>query len=113
MRKDGEDFLIAETKNGKKFYVAKDIDNNIPSKDITAETEYALDGINRSAETQPSRVGTELSTNIMTDNAENFNPNITKSEDIKNLSKKDMATIKREFKQSVEDLKAPKTKKQL
>lgn len=50
-------------------------------------------------------------TNIIPDNVENLNPNITKSEDIKNISKKDMATNKREFKQSVEDLKAPKTKK--
>lgn len=37
--------------------------------------------------------------------------NIVKSVDIKNISKKDMATNKREFKQEVEDLKNPKTAK--
>jgi len=42
---------------------------------------------------------------------ENPTQNIVKSEDIKNISKKDMATNKREFKQGVEDLKAPKTAK--
>lgn len=90
LEKDGQEFLIGETSKGKKYYMSK---------------------IKGNSETQSSRIGTELPTNIMTDNAENFNPNITKSEDIKNISQKDMAANKREFKQGVEDLKAPKTAK--
>lgn len=66
LRKDGEDFLIAETKNGKKFYIAKDTENKIPSKDIAAETEYTLDG----------------TINSIPKNAENLNPNIKINEEI-------------------------------
>lgn len=90
------EYQIAEDTRGNKYYFAKDVTKK--------------EGLSPSYQNQ--NLGSEINpTNIMTDNAENFNPNITKSEDIKNISKKDMATNKREFKQSVEDLKAPKTKK--
>ena len=65
LEKDGQDFLIGETAEGKKYYMSK---------------------INDELETRPSGGGTNPSNNIITDNAENFNPNITKSEDLKNIT---------------------------
>ena len=63
------------------------------------------------SDVQPSGVGSEPPNDIVNDISENFNPNITKSEDIKNISKKELANNKREFKQNLDELKAPKTQK--
>lgn len=63
------------------------------------------------SDVQPSGVGAEPPNDIVNDISENFNPNITKSEDIKNISKKELANNKREFKQNLDELKAPKTQK--
>lgn len=56
LEKDGQEFLIGETSNGKKYYMSK-------MKDGSGG--------------QPSRVVSEPSDNIITDNVENFNPNPT------------------------------------
>lgn len=56
------------------------------------------------AGSQPAEYQT-LSNDIITDNAENFNPTIIKSEDLKNITKKEVANSKREFKQDINDLK--------
>ena len=90
LEKDGQEFLIGETSDGNKYYMSK---------------------IKDGSDIQPSGVGSEPPNNIVNDISENFNPNITKSEDIKNISKKELANNKREFKQNLDELKAPKTQK--
>lgn len=90
LEKDGQEFLIGETSDGNKYYMSK---------------------IKDGSDVQPSGVGSEPPNSIVNDISENFNPNITKSEDIKNISKKELANNKREFKQNLDELKAPKTQK--
>ena len=62
LKKDGEEYLIGETSKGKKYYLSK----NATPEDLTANTE------------DTSRVAN----NIITDNGENFNPNITIGKEI-------------------------------
>ena len=83
LEKDGQEFLIGETSDGKKYYMSQ-------LKDGTGG--------------RPSGVVSEPSDNIINDIAENNNPNITKSEDIKNISKKELANSKRDFKKDMKDL---------
>ena len=80
LEKDGQHFLIGETKNGKKYYMSKIIDDS---------------------ELRPSRVGSEPSINIIPDTVENFNPTISKSEDLKNITKKSVSDAKKEFKEEI------------
>ena len=56
LEKDGQEFLIGETSNGKKYYMSK---------------------MKNGSGGQPSRVASEPSDNIITDNVEYFNPKPT------------------------------------
>ena len=74
---------------------------------VVSKLDPVVAGINKGRNTAIPKAEKVVKAEIV----ENPTQNIVKSEDIKNISKKDMATNKREFKQTVEGLKAPKTAK--
>ena len=74
---------------------------------VVSKLDPVVAGINKGRNTATPKAEKVVKAEIV----ENPTQNIVKSEDIKNISKKDMATNKREFKQTVEGLKAPKTAK--
>lgn len=83
LEKDGQQFLIGETKDGNKYYMSKMIDGS---------------------EARPIRVGTEPSDNIINDVSKNFNPS-------EKITRRSLENEAKDIRNSINDLKLDLTPK--
>lgn len=102
LRKNGEDYLIGETSKGKKYYLSK----NTTPEDLTANTEDTSKVVSDSLPPsyQNQNLVSEINpTNIIIDNADNFNPNanIKLGDDIPENLKKTLPTHREQLEKAL------------